>query len=213
MSKSSSRVGKSGEPHWASPLGGIIEARRVLQQCRKDVLAEKDRNSHLKGVYEPVLAALEPALGALAALDQPRRAPVGNVREALDEIVRDAFCAGSDWQRGNKPGRYEDAIKPYLDRSSQALVSVHWRPIESAPKDGTVIDVWREEGGRETVSWGLPPHDCGEMGQYCDSDWHSEKEPGWVCNTFGEFVGGKHNPFTHWMPLPAAPPLQATGEE
>ncbi|MET0439152.1 MAG: DUF551 domain-containing protein [Devosia sp.] len=80
-----------------------------------------------------------------------------------------------------------------------------WQPIETAPKDGTVIDVWRKQGGRETVSWGLRPHDCGEMGPHCDSDWHSENKPGWVCATFGEFVGGKHNPFTHWMPLPPPP--------
>lgn len=79
-----------------------------------------------------------------------------------------------------------------------------WRPIETAPKDGTVIDVWRD-GHRETVYWGLPPHECGEMGQYCDSDWHAIKRPGWICATFGEFIGGKHDPFTHWMPLPPPP--------
>lgn len=79
-----------------------------------------------------------------------------------------------------------------------------WRPIESAPKDGSTIDVWRD-GTRETVYWGLPPHECGEMGQYCDSDWHSIKKPGWICSTFGEFVGGQYAPFTHWMPLPAGP--------
>lgn len=92
---------------------------------------------------------------------------------------------------------------------------VAWRPIESAPKDGTTIDVWRD-GSRETVYWGFPPHECGEMGQYCDSDWHSIKNPGWICSTFGEFVGGKHDPFTHWMPLPAAPgsaPDQRLGQE
>lgn len=80
-----------------------------------------------------------------------------------------------------------------------------WQPIETAPKDGTIIDVWREETGRETVFGGLRPHECGEMGQYCDSDWHREKKPGWVCSTFGEYVGGKHAPFTHWMPIPDPP--------
>jgi hypothetical protein len=79
-----------------------------------------------------------------------------------------------------------------------------WRPIETAPKDGTVIDVWREYQ-RETVYWGFPPHECGEMGQYCDSDWHSIRTPGWICSTFGEFVGGEHDPFTHWMPIQPGP--------
>lgn len=81
-----------------------------------------------------------------------------------------------------------------------------WQPIESAPKDGTVIDVWRSEGGRDTVFWGYPHHECGEAGQYCDSDWHRIRAPGWVCNTFDEFLGRNHNPFTHWMP-PPEPPL------
>lgn len=80
-----------------------------------------------------------------------------------------------------------------------------WQDISTAPRDGTVVDVWRKEGGRETVYWGLPLHTCGEMGEYCDSDWHNIKKPGWVCATFGEFLGGKHNPFTHFMPLPAPP--------
>lgn len=82
---------------------------------------------------------------------------------------------------------------------------VAWRPIDSAPKDGTAIDVWRDEGGRETVYWGYPPHECGEMGGLCDSDWHSIRAAGWVCNTFGEFLGRNHNPFTHWQPLPTGP--------
>lgn len=86
-----------------------------------------------------------------------------------------------------------------------------WRPIETAPKDGTTIDVWRD-GSRETVYWGFPPHECGETGQYCDSDWHSIKKPGWICSTFGEFVGGKHDPFTHWLPIPPAPESQDGGE-
>lgn len=82
---------------------------------------------------------------------------------------------------------------------------VGWQPIETAPKDGTIIDVWREEFGRETVYWGRRPHECGEMGPHCDSDWHREKQPSWVCSTFGEYVGGDHAPFTHWMPLPTPP--------
>jgi len=70
-------------PHWSTPLGGIIEARGVLQQARKDVLAEKERNSHLKGVYEPVLGALEPALSVLACL-------AATSQPSASEVERDA---------------------------------------------------------------------------------------------------------------------------
>ena len=86
-----------------------------------------------------------------------------------------------------------------------------WRDMSSAPKDGTVIDVWRPEGGRDTVFWGFPHHECGEMGRLCDSDWHSIRAPGWVCTTFGDFLGRKHAPFTHWMPLPD-PPESSVGD-
>ncbi|WP_312814389.1 hypothetical protein [Brevundimonas sp.] len=95
-----------------------------------------------------------------------------------------------------------------------------WQPIEDAPQDGTVIDVWREDGGRDTVFWGFPHHDCGEMGRYCDSDWHSIRAAGWVCNTFNELIGRSHNPFTHWKPMDGAPnaqplsnPQQLDGED
>lgn len=103
---------------------------------------------------------------------------------------------------------------PELDAAVTAIIrdtvraevakALAWLPIETAPKDGTIIDVWRD-GTRDTVYWGFPPHECGEAGQYCDSDWHSLKKPGWICSTFGEFVGGKHNPFTHWQPYPDGP--------
>lgn len=100
---------------------------------------------------------------------------------------------------GSKP---IEAIPLYAHPPARAD---EWRPIETAPRDGTAIDVWRPEGGRDTVFWGFPHHECGEMGRLCDSDWHSIKKPGWVCNTFGEFIGGKHAPFTHWRPLPEPP--------
>jgi|GEM_PF-5750522 len=91
-----------------------------------------------------------------------------------------------------------------VDRVLQALTPTNqgWQSIETAPKDGTVIDLYGPEHGRWTdMYWGLPDHSCGEMGQYCDSDWHRLK-PGWVCSTFNEMMSSG---FTHWMPLPPAP--------
>lgn len=90
--------------------------------------------------------------------------------------------------------------------STQGIASKQkWSPIESAPKDGTEIDLWvpNIHGGRRWTDcfWGKPDHSCGEAGPYCDSDWHSEK-PGWVDGVFPEFVG---DPPTHWMPIPEAP--------
>lgn len=78
-----------------------------------------------------------------------------------------------------------------------------WQPIETAPKDGTEIDLWHEEFGRYSdCHWGLPEHCCGEYGRYCDSDWHAMKE-GWIMSILNELLDA--DSFTHWMPLPAPP--------
>ncbi|WP_148716450.1 DUF551 domain-containing protein [Chitinolyticbacter meiyuanensis] len=97
----------------------------------------------------------------------------------------------------------EEQLTAYATMLEAArLVPEGWRPIETAPKDGTVVDVWHEEFGRYAgYYWGLPYHSCGEMGRLCDSDWH-DLEPGWV-DEFNEPVSGEG--FTHWMPLPTAP--------
>jgi hypothetical protein len=63
-----------------------------------------------------------------------------------------------------------------------------WQPIETAPKDGTVINVWAEDIRFPAVFW--TDHDI--------EWWH--------------VTDGKHGPWplrgpspTHWMPLPDPP--------
>jgi hypothetical protein len=103
----------------------------------------------------------------------------------------------------DKPHRLiYDLIAALLAAPQQAIPS-GWLPIETAPKDGTLIDVWiaGEFSNRWAgVYWGFPHHSCGEMGDYCDSDWHYEKE-GWV-NDFNMTI---QDEITHWMPIPASP--------
>ena len=96
-------------------------------------------------------------------------------------------------------------------RSRQCLHGISdpsgWMPIETAPKDGTAIDLWRVGGGREPCAvWGLPPHCCGEMGRLCDSDWHDYQQ-GWVTDWFDE--PEPDSEFTHWMHLPPQPTTSA----
>lgn len=84
-----------------------------------------------------------------------------------------------------------------------------WKPIESAPKDGTLVDLWLidcdGEGRRMSDSYfGKIPHECGMMGRYCDC-WPDEGEF-WIDGIFGERHSGN---ITHWMPLPE-PPTDAT---
>jgi hypothetical protein len=77
-----------------------------------------------------------------------------------------------------------------------------WQPIESAPKDGTEIDVWvaGEFPGRRTdVSWREPT----------DSEWwvHGGDTIKTPCATWHDCFGplGKDEPVIYWMPLPKPP--------
>ena len=173
------------------------DASRALRMVQEEI---KDNDGALQ-----MLARHRVAIGALAA---NYRAAL----EAIDKAVMDGHvCDDVAWfdKFTTLHDFIDQTIRPCHpaaigDLFSNAHTAGNWRAIETAPKDGTTIDVWRD-GTRDTVYWGLPPHECGEMGQYCDSDWHLNQSPGWICSTFGEFIGGKHNPFTHWMPLPGAP--------
>ena len=81
-----------------------------------------------------------------------------------------------------------------------------WMPIESAPRDGRVIDLWVSGDFARRLPdcfWGKPDHCCGEAGQYCDSEWNSLPN-GWVDSTLNEPIGGDDAP-THWQPLPPPP--------
>lgn len=82
-----------------------------------------------------------------------------------------------------------------------------WQTIDSAPKDGTVIDLW--------VVW----KDDGEGKRVADAEWgrgyiafeseRGEKE-GWIAEAWG--IDGSQGAMdtdelvaTHWMPLPEPP--------
>lgn len=68
-----------------------------------------------------------------------------------------------------------------------------WQPIETAPKDGTVVDLWSPQCGRyPDAVWGFIPAYEGpdEMG-WTDKNHHGSLEDA--------------GPWTHWMPPPNPP--------
>jgi hypothetical protein len=75
-----------------------------------------------------------------------------------------------------------------------------WRPIESAPRDGTVIDLWSCGERVADASWGRPTY--GPRG----ADGYAI--PGWVVEDDYDCDGPVNNlvrDATHWRPLPATP--------
>jgi len=103
----------------------------------------------------------------------------------------------------------ENATVAPAPSSPVPVEAVGWQPIETAPKDGSIIDLFADGQRWSDCYWGKPLHFCGEAGQYCDSDWHSEPD-GWTWSAVNEPF-----PFdepTHWMPLPAAPAHREVGK-
>lgn len=79
-------------------------------------------------------------------------------------------------------------IADHIPDASKMVVPDVWQPIETAPKDGTVIDIWTTNRGRiVNVAYTLDDFD----GTYY-----------WGCEN-----GGVYEP-THWMPLPDSPTTQ-----
>lgn len=83
-----------------------------------------------------------------------------------------------------------------------ALAEREWRPIETAPRDGTRFDVWDLGGWRDPECWHASAEDAAEL-----------NEPGFVGHLVYRMDNGELNIVhcaTDWMPLP--PPPQEGGE-
>lgn len=71
----------------------------------------------------------------------------------------------------------------------EAQRKVAWRPIESAPKDGTYVDLWCIPDGRRTDA------------RFINGHWHE-----WADSGFERMEWCKITlRATHWMPLPEGP--------
>lgn len=83
-----------------------------------------------------------------------------------------------------------------------------WQDIETAPKDGTVIDLWVDSGCRITDAyWGEPEVDRNFRDDEEDG-W--DAAPGWLKNVgFSTYCLGEDERATHWMPLPPPPKAKA----
>jgi hypothetical protein len=132
------------------------------------------------------------------------------------QLVADILDEVSYLLDHNGIGQVADLIRDgeYDEHDCVAIVARHrlnnrpqpepvaWMPIESAPKDGTVIDVWigGEFPGRRTdVCWRTPTDSewwshGGDTIETPDATWH---------DCFGPL--GRYEPPLYWMPLPAAP--------
>lgn len=107
---------------------------------------------------------------------------VSNILQKLDAVERTlnecAFTCDSD-------------AVGYIPEIRAALERIQWMPIESAPKDGTKVDVW--------IS-----HDVNER----FSDAYFDKQENlwcWDIEESGKRITFNATPPAYWMPLPTPP--------
>jgi hypothetical protein len=72
--------------------------------------------------------------------------------------------------------------------------ALYWRPIETAPKDGTCVIVYRPNGGSTAYGGRVGADTFGTVESYPNSWAHSTMDA----------------PPTHWMPLPDPPEIADT---
>lgn len=152
----------------------------------------------------------------------PDLAPL--VEAARVELERQGFYVdGPDWC-AKVHFRGEEGVQINLATLVEAVLAAQWRPIETAPKDGTVIEVFCREPvdvERQVYCW---PEDA-QLHSF-PARWHepnrrTHDEAGWYAPWFNLEFGPWDDPSTdiesirvepsHWRPLtqPKEPPTPA----
>lgn len=104
-----------------------------------------------------------------------------------DDVVEKALLA---FHNGVMFGSYTQELQDAMRRALASAEAAMWRPIETAPKDGTQLLLVSEDGVQVVGYWGKHNH----VPLY-----------GWLrpVELYGEEVDGLDP--THWMPLPEKP--------
>lgn len=85
--------------------------------------------------------------------------------------------------RDHESGNFGNALEGYAEQAEELESAQQWQPIETAPKDGTEIDVWNASAECRVVN-----------ASWSDGMWIADDAP-----------SSDEDDVTHWMPLPKAP--------
>ena len=133
------------------------------------------------------------------------------VTESLRAELSHAICRPNDTKGVVTLSKQLDAVVAIFERFALAQTPDQWKPIETAPKDGTKIDLlyayprgrtidcmWREGGVCGAGQWiWLKPIWSSQPGM--GIDWHLSPESDWEVCSYPNMEP------THWMPVPQGP--------
>jgi hypothetical protein len=113
------------------------------------------------------------------------------------------------------PNPLGEYIRALLAAAPQMIAAAReagrvWMPIDTAPKNGTEVDIWVTGPGARRISdcrWGKPSRDVNWM-----SGCQMDSSPQWITRS-GCGLDPRNGKPTHWMPLPPPPAeVQPHGE-
>lgn len=135
---------------------------------------------------EQALNAMD-ALKHIRSLQSPAPAPVDEARWRFEFVDKN----GKQWKLvPDFAGEVTDADKAAAIGALTVDEAPDWQPIESAPKDGTKIDLWADGQRFTNCRWGK--HDAESIVPWGEEHWRGYPLKGIAP--------------THWLPLPPAPP-------
>lgn len=96
-----------------------------------------------------------------------------------------------------KAGEARPTLVTMIEHPAQHTKPVGWQPIETAPRDGTLVDLWVDHGQGNGKRIACCKYDAGSS------------HPDWVERSYGilDVISGTP---THWMPIPEAPKKSKT---
>jgi len=153
--------------------------------CNVDMLASYAEDALSALAAEKEAATVKPDL-TVGATDRPERLWLSAPDADGDHGVWfDGGEGGTEYVRAD----IADDLRASLAAAEKERDAARWQPIETAPKDGTLVDLWAGERIAD-CAWNVPSN-C------------------WAERSVSSFSGRPYwavvnNP-THWMPLPAAP--------
>ncbi|MCJ2084514.1 DUF551 domain-containing protein [Methylobacterium sp. E-005] len=201
-------LGPTGECSSRGPADDDAEIGRILVMSEEELRADLTAQGRDP---DEVVADMRRELSAAINLVQERDRLNAAIWQALVPFQDELVATGGVTFMGLR-NAVASAVEPFIEQHRSDAVSWHveykearrkknavfaaaipsgwWRPIETAPKDGTEILI-ANEFCRAQIAWWLPEGHAFEC----------ENGPTWVIPS-GR--GGKLYP-THWMPLPAPP--------